>query len=108
MGIPQAQAGQEIPFRMLDGSGSAMTGLALNGFTMKVWKPGFTAWGNTVNASPVRELTRGWYVYAAGAADIDTPGLNMLQATHTGVTVEREFEVDPYTPAPAVPGHPAA
>ena len=94
--IRQNVADQEIPFDL----GAA--GATLADITVKVWKPGASGFGNSQLTNPVREIGDGWYAYKVATADVDTIGVNVLQAVHGATKVEATFTVIPEYPATPV------
>ncbi len=101
------QDGQEVPFLLLGASGNRLAGLALADIDVTIWKPTFAGFGRTVNEHPARELGDGWYVYAAGTADVDVEAPLVLRAKHaSSVPCEVVLDVVPVEPVVPATGRP--
>ena len=94
--------GQEVPFCLTDAAGNRLTSLALADIDVTVWKPTFAGFGRTANEHPAREIGFGWYVYAAGAADVDVEAPLVLRAVHDSA-VPCEVVLDVVPAEPSVP-----
>lgn len=93
-------ARRRIPFRMVDGSGAAVTGLTFAAADIKVSKNG-AAEENSAGADT--EIAGGLYYYEATQGELDTIGFVTFRATGAGagvaVAVVQVVEFDPYDAA---------